>query len=164
MTVADRIGVMDQGRLMQVAPPAEIYERPNSRWVADFIGSVNLFEGRAGETGGTIEGTIVGRLRAATTSEVEPGTTIWVAVRPEKMRLTRYVPGTDPAEAENAIVATVVDIGYLGDLSVYRLRAETGASLQAVIANHGPRATHDIGLNDKVWASFAPDAAIVLTR
>jgi putrescine transport system ATP-binding protein len=164
MTVADRIAVMDRGRLMQVAPPAEIYERPNSRWVADFIGSVNLFEGRAGETGGTIEGTIVGRLRAATTSEVEPGTTVWVAVRPEKMRLTRYVPGTDPAEAENTIVATVVDIGYLGDLSVYRLRAETGASLQAVIANHGPRATHDIGWNDKVWASFAPDAAIVLTR
>jgi putrescine transport system ATP-binding protein len=164
MTVADRIAVMDRGRLMQVAPPAEIYEQPNSRWVADFIGSVNLFEGRAGETGGTIEGTIVGQLRASTTDGIEPGSTVWVAVRPEKMRLTRYEPGTDPAQAQNAIIATVVDIGYLGDLSVYRLRTETGTSLQAVIANHGSRDARDIGWNDKVWASFAPDAVTVLTR
>ena len=57
MIVADRIGVMDRGRLMQVAPPAEIYERPNSRWVADFVGDVNLFEGRVGDDGMSVEGT-----------------------------------------------------------------------------------------------------------
>jgi ABC-type Fe3+/spermidine/putrescine transport system ATPase subunit len=65
MTVADRIGVMDRGRLMQVAPPAEIYERPNSRWVADFIGDVNLFEGALGDDGLSVEGTAFGRLRVA---------------------------------------------------------------------------------------------------
>jgi len=165
MTVADRIAVMDRGRLIQVAPPAEIYERPNSRWVADFIGSVNLFEGRVGSDEGTIEGTALGRLRAAGKINVEPGATVWVGVRPEKVRLTRYEVGRDEqAVAENGAAATVVDIGYLGDLSLYRLRTETGVALQAAIANSEPLIARGIGWNDKVWLSFAPEAAIVLTR
>jgi putrescine transport system ATP-binding protein len=165
MTVADRIAVMDRGRLIQVAPPAEIYERPNSRWVADFIGSVNLFEGRVGNDEGTIEGTALGRLRAAEKINAEPGATVWVAVRPEKVRLTRYEVGRhEQAVAENGVAATVVDIGYLGDLSLYRLRTEAGVALQAAIANSEPLIARGIGWNDKVWLSFAPEAAIVLTR
>jgi len=165
MTVADRIAVMDRGRLIQVAPPAEVYERPNSRWVADFIGSVNLFEGRVGNDEGTIEGTALGRLRAAGKINAESGATVWVAVRPEKVRLTRYEVGRhEQAVAENGIAATVVDIGYLGDLSLYRLRTEAGVALQAAIANTEPLVARGIGWNDKVWLSFAPEAAIVLTR
>jgi putrescine transport system ATP-binding protein len=165
MTVADRIAVMDRGRLIQVAPPAEIYERPNSRWVADFIGSVNLFEGRVGNDEAAIEGTALGRLRAAGKINAEPGATVWVAVRPEKVRLTRYEAGRhEQAVAENGVAATVVDIGYLGDLSLYRLRTETGVALQAAIANTEPLVARGIGRNDKVWLSFAPEAAIVLTR
>jgi putrescine transport system ATP-binding protein len=165
MTVADRIAVMDRGRLIQVAPPAEIYERPNSRWVADFIGSVNLFEGRVGNDEATIEGTALGRLRAAGKINAEPGATVWVAVRPEKVRLTRYEVGRhEQAVAENGVAATVVDIGYLGDLSLYRLRTEAGVALQAAIANTEPLIARGIGWNDKVWLSFAPEAAIVLTR
>jgi putrescine transport system ATP-binding protein len=165
MTVADRIAVMDRGRLIQVAPPAEIYERPNSRWVADFIGSVNLFEGRVGNDEGTIEGTALGRLRAAGKINAESGATVWVAVRPERVRLTRYEVGRhEQAVAENGVAATVVDIGYLGDLSLYRLRTEAGVALQAAIANTEPLIARGIGWNDKVWLSFAPEAAIVLTR
>ncbi len=165
MTVADRIAVMDRGRLIQVAPPAEIYERPNSRWVADFIGSVNLFEGRVGNDEGTIEGTALGRLRAAGKINAESGATVWVAVRPEKVRLTRYEVGRhEQAVAENGVAATVIDIGYLGDLSLYRLRTEAGVALQAAIANTEPLIARGIGWNDKVWLSFAPEAAIVLTR
>ena len=165
MTVADRIAVMDRGRLIQVAPPAEIYERPNSRWVADFIGSVNLFEGRVGSDEGTIEGTALGRLRAAGKINAESGATVWVAVRPEKVRLTRYEVGRhEQAVAENGVAATVIDIGYLGDLSLYRLRTEAGVALQAAIANTEPLIARGIGWNDKVWLSFAPEAAIVLTR
>jgi putrescine transport system ATP-binding protein len=165
MTVADRIAVMDRGRLIQVAPPAEIYEWPNSRWVADFIGSVNLFEGRVGNDEGTIEGTALGRLRAAEKINAEPGATVWVAVRPEKVRLIRYEVGRhEQAVAENGVAATVVDIGYLGDLSLYRLRTEAGVALQAAIANSEPLIARGIGWNDKVWLSFAPEAAIVLTR
>jgi putrescine transport system ATP-binding protein len=165
MTVADRIAVMDRGRLIQVAPPAEIYEQPNSRWVADFIGSVNLFEGRVADAEGAIEGTAFGRLRAANKIDAEPGTTVWVAVRPEKIRLTRCdVAGHQGAAAENGVIATVVDIGYLGDLSLYRLRTEAGLLLQAAIANTGPLTARGIGWNDQVRASFAPEAVIVLTR
>ncbi|MGB3743253.1 MAG: ABC transporter ATP-binding protein [Xanthobacteraceae bacterium] len=165
MTVADRIAVMDRGRLIQVAPSAEIYEWPNSRWVADFIGSVNLFEGRVGNDEGTIEGTALGRLRAAGKINAEPGATVWVAVRPEKVRLIRYEVGRhEQAVAENGVAATVVDIGYRGDLSLYRLRTEAGVALQAAIANSEPLIARGIGWNDKVWLSFAPEAAIVLTR
>jgi putrescine transport system ATP-binding protein len=164
MTVADRIAVMDRGRLMQVAPPAEIYERPGSRWVADFIGNVNLFEGRVGDTEATIEGTALGRLRVAANIHAEPGSAVWVAIRPEKIRLDRYEAAVAQPDAENSVVATVVDIGYLGDLSFYRLRTEAGVPLQAAIANTGPLTARAIGWNERVWLSFAPEAAVVLTR
>ena len=164
MTVADRIAVMDRGRLMQVAPPAEIYERPGSRWVADFIGNVNLFEGRVGDTEATIEGTALGRLRVAANIHAEPGSAVWVAIRPEKIRLDRYEAAVAQPDAENGVVATVVDIGYLGDLSLYRLRTEAGVPLQAAIANTGPLTARAIGWNERVWLSFAPEAAVVLTR
>jgi putrescine transport system ATP-binding protein len=165
MTVADRIAVMDRGRLMQVAPAAEIYEKPNSRWVADFIGTVNLFEGRVGDREDTIEGTALGPLRVAGKIDAEPHATVWVAVRPEKISLSQRQAGSGPAPAaDNAIAATVVDIGYLGDLSIYKLRSETGVPLQAAMANTGSLAARGVGWNDKVWASFAPEAAIVLTR
>src|SRR5277367_1740296 len=92
MTVADRIAVMDRGRLMQVAPPAEIYEQPNSRWVADFIGEVNLFEGRVGDDGASVVATPLGRLRVGSKIAAEPNTVVWVAVRPEQIRITRAAP------------------------------------------------------------------------
>src|SRR5580658_7944414 len=109
MTVADRIAVMDRGRLMQVAPPAAIYEQPNSRWVADFIGDVNVFEGRVGADGLSVEGTAAGHLRVAAKADAAPGTTVWVAVRPEKVRISREPlwPGAD-----NCVAGKIVDIGY----------------------------------------------------
>jgi putrescine transport system ATP-binding protein len=107
----------------------------------------------------------LGRLRAAGKINAEPGATVWVAVRPEKVRLTRYEVGrNEQAVAENGVAATVVDIGYRGDLSLYRLRTEAGVALQAAIANSEPLIARGIGWNDKVWLSFAPEAATVLTR
>jgi putrescine transport system ATP-binding protein len=164
MTVADRIAVMDRGRLMQVAPPAVIYERPNSRWVADFIGEVNLFEGRVGDDGTAVEGTAFGQVRVAAKIDAAPGATVWVAVRPEKMRLTSDPPAENAAKAENTAAATVMDIGYLGDLSIYKLHSTDGVALKATAANTGPRGERAIGWDDKVWVSFPSDAAIVLTR
>jgi len=157
--------VMDRGRLMQVGPPAEIYEQPDSRWVADFIGSVNLLEGRVGEAGDTIEGTPFGRIRVGAKVAAEPHATVWVAVRPEKIRLARCEAGAEQrADTENSAVATVVDVGYLGDLSLFKVRTESGVPLQAAIANTGPLTARGIGWNEKVWLSFAPEATIVLTR
>jgi len=161
MTVADRIGVMDRGRLMQVAPPGEIYERPSSRWVADFIGDINLFEGRLGDDGLSIEGTAAGRLRADAKPDAASGAMVWVAVRPEKIRMTRepVVPGLD-----NCVAGTVVDVGYLGDVSVYRLRIRDGSQIKAAVANVGGRDGRAISFGEHVWLSWPADAAIVLTR
>jgi len=162
MTVADRIAVMNGGRLMQVAPPAEIYEQPNSRWVADFIGNVNLLEGRLGGDCASVEGTAFGRLRLAAKVDSEPGAAVCVAVRPERLRIAPA--GAPTSEADNGTAATVVDIAYLGDLSIYRLRTDGGVPLQAAIANSGALAGRSAGWNERVWVSFPPEAAIVLTR
>jgi putrescine transport system ATP-binding protein len=161
MTVADRIGVMDRGRLMQVAPPAEIYEQPNSRWVADFVGDVNLFEGRLGDDGMSVEGTAAGRLRVAAKADAEPGQVVWVAVRPEKVRIMRAPP---PAGLDNWVAATVVDIGYLGDMSLYKLRTRDGSQVKAAIANVGRPAEDAVAVDAQVWLSWPPEAATVLAR
>jgi putrescine transport system ATP-binding protein len=165
MTVADRIAVMDRGRLMQVAAPAEIYERPNSRWVADFVGDVNMLEGRVGSDSMSVEATALGRLQVAAKIDAAPGATVWVAVRPEKMRITRS-ESMDGGQTQpvNSVAVTIVDIGYLGDLSIYKLRTEAGVPLQAAVANTGRSVEGAIDWDDKVWLSFSPEAAIVLTR
>src|SRR6516164_5541607 len=161
MTVADRIAVMDGGRLMQVAPPAEIYERPNSRWVADFIGNINLFEGRLGDDGASIEGTAAGRLCAAAKVDAESGAPVWAAVRPEKIAIAREPPASG---GDNGVAATVVDIGYLGDMSVYKLRIAGGAQMKAAIANIGRPTAEVAGFDEEVWLTWPPEATIVLTR
>jgi putrescine transport system ATP-binding protein len=165
MIVADRIGVMDRGWLRQVARPAEIYEQPNSRWVADFVGDVNVFEGVVGEDGFSVEGTPAGTLRVATKIDAKPGATVWLAVRPEKMRVT-LEPQTPPQQQppENCTAGTIVDIGYLGELTIYKLRLADGAIVTAAIANTGHAAEHPIDWDERAWMSFSPEAAIVLTK
>ncbi len=161
MTVADRIAVMDRGRLMQVAPPAAVYEQPNSRWVADFIGEVNVFEGRMGADGLSIEGTAAGHLRVAAKADAAPGATVWVAVRPEKVRITRDppLPGAD-----NCIAGKIVDVGYLGDSSVYKLRLGDGSVMKAAVANVGGRAERALSFGEEVWLIWPPENGMLLTQ
>jgi putrescine transport system ATP-binding protein len=162
MTVADRIAVMDHGRLIQVATPAEIYEQPNSRWVADFIGDVNLIEGRvikvAVET--MIASAAAGQLRA-TSSAAQPGDTVWVALRPEKIRIAHERP---PSAEANCVDGQVWSIGYLGDLSIYKVQLDSGFVMQAAVANVSRVVERPIGWGERVWLTWAPDAAVVLTR
>src|SRR5262249_49136257 len=134
MTVADRIGVMNHGRLIQVATAPELYEQPSSRWVADFVGNVNLIEGRVVEAGTdttVIESALVGRVRAGAAPGAKPGDTVWVALRPEKIRLSLE----QRAATENGVSGTVRDIAYLGDLSIYKVALENGFVMQAATAN-----------------------------
>jgi putrescine transport system ATP-binding protein len=161
MIVADRIGVMDRGRLMQVATPAAIYERPNSRWVADFVGNINLFEGRLGDDCQSVEGTAAGRVRVAAKVDAGPGKVVWAAVRPEQVRIAREppLPGLD-----NCVPGTVLDIGYLGDTSIYQVRVRDGSLVKAAIANIGRGAGRAVTFDDQVWLSWPPEAAIVLTQ
>jgi putrescine transport system ATP-binding protein len=163
MTVAHRIGVMDRGRLMQVAAPREIYERPNSRWVADFIGEVNLFEGRvleADASGTVIETAAAGRLRVTSSAGVTIGDTVWVALRPEKVRMAQE----QPAAGENRVLGQVASIAYLGDLSLYKVRIDGGFVAKAARANTTGLLERAIGVGDQVWLAWPPDAGVVLTR
>jgi putrescine transport system ATP-binding protein len=164
MTVADRIGVMDQGRLVQVATPPEIYEQPNSRWVADFIGDVNLIEGRVVETGpgaSIIMSPNAGALHAAIATDARSGDTVWVAVRPEKVRISHERPA---AAAANCVAGQVWDIGYLGDMSIYKVRLDNGYVMKAAAANMTRLIERPFGWNERVWLSWAPDAGVVLAR
>jgi putrescine transport system ATP-binding protein len=164
MTVADRIGVMHQGRLIQVATPPEIYEQPNSRWVAEFIGDVNLLEGRVVEVGagGTvIAGSRAGALRVSGAAQGRPGDAVCVALRPEKIRLTQAQPA---GASENCVAGRIWDIGYLGDLSIYKVRLDDGSMMQAAAANMTRLIERPIGWDERVWLSWTPESGVVLLR
>jgi putrescine transport system ATP-binding protein len=164
MTVASRLGVMNHGCLVQVATPPEIYEQPNSRWVADFIGEVNLIEARvlaaAGE-GLVLESAGTGRLRAADASGGRPGDTVWVALRPEKVRISHERP---VVADENCVAGQVWNIGYLGDLSIYKVRLQSGFVMKAALANMTRLVEQPIGWDDQVWLNWPAAAAVVLKQ
>jgi putrescine transport system ATP-binding protein len=164
MTVANRIAVMEHGQIAQVGPPVEIYERPNSRYVADFIGEVNIVEGRLVST--TPERALIatdsgGRLAATPGVDLAPGAMTWVALRPEKLRITTEPPRQPP---ENLFVGTVGEIGYLGNMSIYKVRLESGQVWKAAVANTTRHADRPIAIGERVWVAFDGDAPIVLTR
>ena len=164
MTVADRIGVMNDGRLAQVAAPSEIYEQPNSCWVADFIGDVNLFQGRVVSSGlghTEIEGLAGGRLQVAQSTEATPGMIVWVAVRPEKVTVETVAP---LVIEENCFAGRVADVGYLGGASLYKVKLDNGQDMKGAIANRVRSVERPIGVNDRVWLSFPPEAGVVLLR
>jgi putrescine transport system ATP-binding protein len=155
MIVADRIAVMNQGRLMQVATPSEIYERPNSRWVADFIGEVTIVEGRAAATG--MIDSALGPLSVAD-RDIGTGTAVWLALRPEKLIMS----AERPAGAKNMLAGTISEIGYRGEMSVYKVRLADGSLMKVSIANVNARSGAPFAESDAVWLSWPPDAGIVL--
>jgi putrescine transport system ATP-binding protein len=163
MTLSTRIGVMEAGRIVQVGEPTAIYEFPGTRYVADFIGSVNLFEGRvvddapdsiridSHDLGGTIH---VGHGVSCTLDQ-----RLWYAIRPEKIRLSR----DRPAEP-NATPATVEEVLYLGSQSIYRLRLATGKTINATKPNLQRQEEDRISWDEQVWASWGDTAGVVLIR
>jgi putrescine transport system ATP-binding protein len=164
MTVAHRIAVMDRGRLAQVAPPPELYEHPNSRWVAGFIGDVNLIDGivtAADASGLAIEGAGGRRFRVSAGADAKPGQKVCIALRPEKLRLAAQKP---EGVGENCVAGRVLDIAYLGDISLYRVTLDDGSVMTASIANASRLADRAIGWEDQVWITWTPDAAVVLTQ
>ena len=165
MTVADRIAVMDHGKIVQVATPSEIYEEPNSRYVADFIGDVNVIEGTVKDAGDTVVlscpqlGTEL--TAAAPAGGVAKGATAWLAVRPEKLRISHDAPAETGC---NTLHGAVWDIGYLGDVSIYHVRLESGLTVRATVANATRLVERPISWDDKVWLTFGTDAGVVLTQ
>ena len=163
MTMADRIAIMDKGEVMQVATPAEVYEAPSSRFVAGFVGNVNMFEGKvAARDADTacITGASGARIVVENAGEAAAGSDVAFAIRPEKIK----VSSKKPDGAVNAIAGEVYDIAYLGDMTVYHVRLDDGQVVRASTMNAARVAEDPLTWNDRAWVSFRPDAGVVLTR
>jgi putrescine transport system ATP-binding protein len=137
MTLGTRIGVMNHGRIVQVGTPRQIYEQPSTRFVADFIGSVNLFDGRLQQRepgGARVHCTeLPAPVRIEHGAEAGTDGTLWVAVRPEQVRVTR----TAPAQPDNWAHGVIREVTYLGELSVLLVRLEGGREMRATLINGG---------------------------
>ena len=165
MTVADRIAVMDKGQLVQVATPAEIYETPNSKFVADFIGDVNLIEARVTEKSsmGTrlvsvTDGFIID---SEQTTEAGVDETVWYAIRPEKVRIAQ---GGGENGAVNQIGGLVWDIAYLGDVSIIHVKVgeDDHDTIRSTFANVSRMVEKPITWDDEVVLTFGRDAGVIL--
>lgn len=163
MTLATRIGVMDEGYLVQTDEPHTIYEYPNSTYVADFIGDINLFE--CVVTDNESGGLVLSAPQLETTIDLDdPVTgavnqTLWYAIRPEKMRLTR-----DPAAAVNALKGVVHEIAYLGDFSVYWIDLANGFRLRVSRPNISRMDDFAEAWGEEVWITWDGSAGVVLSQ
>lgn len=162
MTLATRIGVMNDGQIRQVGEPREIYEEPNSRFVADFIGSVNLLEGRVDTAAPDLMRIRTEELGPVVTTP-RPGLSrnqqVWLALRPERIRLGRE----RPQNAANVLPAMVEEVGYMGHVSNFRVRLESGRVLRVTQSNQ-LRDEDPISWDEPVFLSWTPGAARVLTE
>ncbi|PDS33510.1 ABC transporter ATP-binding protein [Rhizobium phaseoli] len=162
MTMADRIAVMSHGKVVQVATPAEIYEAPNCRFVADFIGDVNIFDGKVTTSGnGAVEISVDSgfTIRIAGPDTPAVGSTVGFAIRPEKIRVSRAVPANAPV---NAAKGEIWDIGYLGDMTVFHIKLASGQFVRASSLNAQRSVEDPFTYDQDVWVSFDQDAGVLL--
>jgi putrescine transport system ATP-binding protein len=169
MTLGQRLGVMNHGRIVQVGTPSDIYESPATRFVADFIGSVNMFEGRVSEerAGGVqLESGELGcTLRAERTVSCARDATVWAAIRPEKINISRQPPAaTATGAAENAVCGTVREIAYMGDMSIYLVQIASGKMLRVTLPNTARGVERPIARGEGVWLSWHGSSPVVLTE
>ena len=162
MTMASRIAVMSEGRFLQVGSPADIYETPTTRFVADFIGNVNLTDGRivvdeadhvqieCADFMHHIGHGITGYL----------GQQVTVAVRPEKISLS----AEQPEGRFNQVPGTVKEMSYFGDTTLYHLELASGARLKVTVENDSRDRSNAPTWGDRVWAHWQPNAQVVLTQ
>ena len=163
MTLSTRIAVMDKGQFRQVGTPKEIYEFPANRFVAEFIGTINVFRGRVAavrEDGIKVYSNEAGvTIKALGKQLVEEGQEIEIAVRPEKI----FVGKEKPSDPDDVCLAGVVDdLGYLGNRSLYRIRLESGKIVQVSSQNRRRSIRRFLEWDDKVWISWRPRSAVVL--
>ena len=163
MTLSSRMGVMNHGQIAQVGTPAAIYESPATKFVADFIGSVNMFAGRVAAAG-RIESEELGctvvvdrKLNCAN------GATVWTAVRPEKINMSRSL-AEEHALRENIVRGTVKEIAYMGDVSIYLVQIDSGKTVRVTLPNNMRDAEHRITRDESVYLSWHGSSPVVLTE
>jgi putrescine transport system ATP-binding protein len=164
MTMSTRIGIMNDGYIEQVGTPREIYEFPGTRFVADFIGAANMFNGvivRTDDRGTAIQvPEIAAEVEVSHAGAGEAGTPVTVMVRPEKMRVSKVAPAN---QETNRTEGTVIEIGYLGDLSIFHVRLDSGKVVRASQLNLHQEAEQKITWEDRVHLSWHPSNAVMLT-
>jgi len=163
MTLASRIGVMNHGEIVQAGTPSEIYEFPGSKFVADFVGSVNIFEGKliedepehvriaSDELGATIY--------VSHGISAPPEAIVWAAIRPEKV----FMSTAPPEGGDNVVRGAVQDIAYLGDLSIYLVKLATGKVVRVTQPNTS-RHAEAITWDQQVYLSWDSTSPVVVTR
>jgi putrescine transport system ATP-binding protein len=162
MTLATRIGIMNEGELIQVGTPTEIYEFPSSRFVADFIGSVNIFAGKISES--RTDYMIISSEEAGADLLVDLGVSapagadVWVAVRPEKVQISREAP--DPGQ--NCVTGVVKEVAYMGDFSIYLVKLGTGKTVRVTQPNLSRGNPERIYWDEQVFLHWEPTSAVVL--
>jgi putrescine transport system ATP-binding protein len=161
MTMASRIAIMSEGRFLQVGPPAEIYETPATRFVADFIGNVNLMDGTLDVD--AADHCVIGCAdckhyvgHGITGTE---GMAVTVALRPEKIHLSR----NPPQDGYNSAQGTIKELSYFGSFTVYHLELGSGARLKVSQANVQRHRDDEFTWGDVVWAHWSRSAHVVLT-
>jgi putrescine transport system ATP-binding protein len=166
MTLASRIGVMNRGEIVQIGTPTEIYEFPNSKFVTDFIGSVNMFEGRliedlpdrvriqSDELGGVVF--VDHGISAA------PGQVVWVGVRPEKINILRTPPANT---SENCVHGVVKEIAYMGDVSIFLVKIDSGRTMRVTLPNIERMSDDErILWEESVYLTWHPGSPVIVTQ
>ena len=162
MTMAHRIAIMDAGRIRQVGSPDEVYEQPNSRFTAGFIGSVNLLEGKIVDdekdhiTIGSPD--VEGRIYVGHGVTGFEGMDVALALRPEKVRIHRE----EPDQPHNKVRGVIEDIAYFGSHSVYHVRLASGKKLMVNTINAKRWDSENLTWNDEVWLSWGELSGVVL--
>jgi len=161
MTVASRVAVMDDGRIIQADTPANIYEIPNSVYVADFIGDVTIIEGTATHSGNGYDIVFAEgqpSLHAESEITLTDGSRAALAIRPEKVSIS----AEKPENTRNALQGKILDIAYLGNLSTYHVELPTGQIVKAQAANTRRLSRRSFTWEDEVWISWTDTAAVLL--
>ncbi len=163
MTLASRIGVMNRGEIVQIGTPRQIYEFPSSRFVADFIGSVNLFDGRMTEDEPDYVRVACPDLPAPVFIDhglsAPPNAQLWVAIRPEKIALVRE----QPAATDNFARGTVAEIAYMGDLSIYVVKLPNGREVRVTQTNVARKGEERFTWGDEVYLTWDGSSPVVGT-
>jgi putrescine transport system ATP-binding protein len=163
MALSSRIAVMDRGAVVQVGTPAEVYEFPRTRFVADFFGNANLIEGTVSASSAgtvTVHAPELGSdLLAEDAAGRQPGDRVWVAVRPEKIRLSKT---PDTAAHRNQLKGVVWELGYLGNRSVYQVKTSSGKIISAFAQNERRTVDWRIDWSDEVYLSWDAEACVLL--
>ena len=165
MTMASRIAVMSEGRILQVGAPRDLYENPATRFVADFIGNVNVMEGTLAlsQAGHAEVDCADCRHLVGHAVDGSPGMALAVAVRPEKIRLSRHLPPEQQLVPLNQVQGRVRDIAYFGSYTVYHLQLPSGLALKVSQGNTERHPDDALRQGDEAWAWWSPSAQVVLT-